>query len=337
LTLDCFDGRSAQAQPAQIWLQDGALHVLTTQLQRHPVRAVHWPERQRHGQRQVLLPDGAVLSCTDSARWDAWARDSGLRDSLTVRWMQSWRGAGVAALLMLAFAFSLWRWGAPAAADVVVRWVPPALERSIGENALSQVDELWLQPSKLKAEQQQRLQERFAALVTASGQGATSYRLHFRAGPKAMGPNAFALPGGDIVLTDALVEFLSDQEDAVLGVLAHELGHVKHQHGLRLLVKSSLVGAMAGLMLGDFSSLLAGVPAVLANAGYSREAEREADRCARDTLRAGGLSPAVMAVFFERLQGLRKGKEGEGRFSVPSAIASHPDDEERRRFFSSPN
>ena len=68
LKLDYFDGRSAAAQTADIWIEAGQLW-LQAPLARlsYPVADVRWPERQRHGQRQVLLPDGGVLSCTQSA------------------------------------------------------------------------------------------------------------------------------------------------------------------------------------------------------------------------------------------------------------------------------
>jgi predicted Zn-dependent protease len=82
------------------------------------------------------------------------------------------------------------------------------------------------------------------------------------------------------------------------------------------------------------------VPVLLAQAGYSRDAEREADAVAARLLRASGRSPAVMVVLFERLQ-QRNAEPAEGgasaprgaRIRPPIALASHPHDEERVRFF----
>ena len=73
------------------------------------------------------------------------------------------------------------------------------------------------------------------------------------------------------------LELLKGADDAVLGVLAHEHGHVKRQHGLHAVVRFGLVSAATSVALGDFSAVLAGVPALLAHMGYSRDAEREAD------------------------------------------------------------
>jgi predicted Zn-dependent protease len=159
-----------------------------------------------------------------------------------------------------------------------------------------------------------------------------AYRLHFRAGPKALGPNAFALPGGDIVLTDALVELAADEPDIITGVLAHELGHVRHRHGMRLALQAGMVAGVSGLLVGDFSALLAGLPAWLAQADYSREFEREADLHARQMLQAAGISPRVMVRFFERLTAYQQ-QRGQDKSPLPMAFASHPAHAERIAFF----
>jgi Zn-dependent protease with chaperone function len=141
-----------------------------------------------------------------------------------------------------------------------------------------------------------------------------------------------ALPGGHIVITDELLELLKGADDAVLGVLAHEHGHVMRQHGLHAVVRFGLVSAATSVALGDFSALLAGVPALLAHMGYSRDAEREADADAAFVLRAAGRDPAAMVVLFERLAA-RDAGEGAQRGGPPIAFASHPADEARVRFF----
>ena len=114
-------------------------------------------------------------------------------------------------------------------------------------------------------------------------------------------------------------------------VLAHELGHVQHRHGLRLMLRAGAVGVVASVIVGDFSALLAAAPALLASKSYSRDNEREADVYARTVARAGGVNTSRMAVFFERVS--RK-QGGVGNSPVAIAISSHPADEERVRFFS---
>lgn len=363
-----FDGRSAQAQPIWAWLsedghglllqarlidggdEDGDTHApqraAAPVLARHATRQVVWPERLRHGERQALLPDGSVL-CEDTVpegrqRWDDWAQASGLRDSLTVRSMRSWRLVGLSVLLSAGLLASAWVWGIPWVAQTGAALIPNAVERQIASEALDHVDRMWLKPSTLSEARQEEITRRLAAAVRRDeilrvglepqATALPAYRLHFRAGPKALGPNAFALPGGDIVLTDALVELAEGEPDIITGVLAHELGHVRHRHGMRLVLQAGMVAGVSGLLVGDFSALLAGLPAWLAQADYSREFEREADLHARQMLQAAGISPRVMVRFFERLEAFQK-QRGQDPSPLPMAFASHPAHAERIAFF----
>lgn len=339
LAVNYFDGRSARAQPAQAWLSDDLLHVRVhvhvnahalTEL-KYPVKGVRWPERQRHGQRLALLPDGGVLSCENAGAWDAWFVASGRREPITVSWMQSWRHVALSLAMLVALILASLRWSAPMAAGVMLHYLPPGVDRQVGEQALDYVDAHLLTPSKLPMVQQQQIAAHFDSLVAkyyANGH-APEFRLHFRAGGKTMGPNAFALPGGDIVLTDALVDLMKDAPDAVQGVLAHELGHVRHRHGMRMVLQASVVAGIAGMVVGDFSTVLAGVPALLAQLSYSRGFEHDADEESRGMLLSAGISPRVMVRFFERLDRRRDGPD-----VLPIAFSSHPANAERIAFFS---
>ena len=339
ITADYFDGRSARAQAVQLRLAGDQLSITNGSLALSvPARSVQWPERTRHGPRVAQLPNGGSLQCADAQAWDAWARASGLKESLVVHAQQSWRWVmlSVAALALLAGA--LYVWGVPWLGRMAVAAMPLSVDRTLGESALRTLDGNLLQPSALPLEQQQRLTTAFERAVAALPQGsAPAHRLVFRSG--RIGPNAFALPGGTMVLTDALVELVQGDEAVIVGVLGHELGHVTHRHGLRLLVQAGAVAALSSVVLGDFSSLLAGAPVLLGQASYSRDAEREADAHAVQLLRAAGLSPLVMVGFFEKVAARQ---DPSGQPPKPNtkpaaglgiAIASHPADEERIRFF----
>ena len=102
---------------------------------------------------------------------------------------------------------------------------------------------------------------------------------------------------------------------------------MRHRHGMRLLLQAGAVGVLASTVLGDFSTLLAGAPVLLGQAAYSRDAEREADEESARLLRDAGLSPAVMVTFFEKIAA------AQGTHAMGIAIASHPADAERIRFF----
>ncbi|MGM9482711.1 M48 family metallopeptidase [Roseateles sp. NT4] len=332
LTADWFDGRSARARPVEVWLEGATLHYGEHSV---AVSALTWPERQRHGQRQILLPAGGLLSFADAPAFDVWAKASGRGDSVVVQWQQSWRLALMSVVLLVAGLTAAYRWGLPWAVDKAVDATPLSAERAFGEQVLSRLDGDWLKHSKLDAEQQQGWRQRWAdALTRARAEVPVPQRfeIHFRAGGKALGPNAFALPGGDIVITDELLELLADEPDAVMTVLAHEIGHVQHRHGLRLMLRAGAVSIVASVIIGDFSALLASAPAVLAGNAYSRDNEREADQYGRSLARAGGADTSRMAVFFERLAEKHKATVENSPLAI--AISTHPADEERVRFFS---
>ena len=322
-----FDGRSARPRPVQLQLDGRQLLARGEEDWCWPLRDVQWPETTRHGQRVLLLADGGSITVADCQAFDRWRQAHGARDGWVVRAQQSWRGVMLAALLLVGVLWAGYRWGVPALAAAVVALVPTSVDQTVGDSALQGLGAKWLQPSRLPPDRQQTLRQRFEAAAACGGRP-PAFRLHFHAGTASLGPNAFALPGGHIVLTDALVELLAGHDDTLLGVLGHELGHVRHRHGMRALVQFGLLSAATSVALGDFSSWLAGAPALLGQLDYSRQAEREADTDAARLLRCNGISPAVMVLLFERLR-----TTGPGARDLPVALASHPMDEARIAFF----
>ena len=327
LAAEYFDGRSARARAVRL-RRDGTQLLIDGEgiAQRVPLSRIQWPERTRHGPRVAELPDGASLHCADAAAWDAFAQACGRGDDVVVRAQQSWRAvlASLAGLVVVIVA--LYAWGIPMAAGAALALIPESADRAVGEVAMRSLDEQLMKPSALPAAEQQRLREAFARALAAQPAGSVpAHRIEFR--KSRIGPNAFALPGGSIVMTDELVTLVEGDAAAITGVLGHELGHVKHRDGMRMLLQASAVGVLASAVVGDFNSLLAAVPVVLGQSAYSRDAERRADAEAVRLLRDAGLSPAVMVGFFEKMA------KANGDHTLGIAISSHPADAERIRFF----
>lgn len=206
------------------------------------------------------------------------------------------------ALATLAAIVAAVRWGIPAASDAAVAMVPYAIEEQIGHHALAFFDEFLLEESSLPPERQREVEALFAELAAASGEAPGRLRLLFRGGA-IIGPNAFALPGGQIIITDPMLE-VAPGDDAIAGVLSHEIGHVEGRHGVKLLVRAAGVGAALVLITGDASSLLddAGtLPVMMLQLSYAREFEREADGRAVALLRATGRTPEGLIALFERI------------------------------------
>lgn len=138
--------------------------------------------------------------------------------------------------------------------------------------------------------------------------------------------NAIALPGGQVLLFDGLVQQAESPEE-LAGVLAHEVGHVRERHVMTALLRQF---GLSVLLAGADSGLTNGAVG-LASMGYSRDAEREADDYARARMAQSDISPLGAASFFERMA-----KEHSGEDNSPALlgwIASHPSSNERAKAF----
>ncbi|MEM9385217.1 MAG: M48 family metallopeptidase [Pseudomonadota bacterium] len=134
--------------------------------------------------------------------------------------------------------------------------------------------------------------------------------------------NAYALPGGVIVVNDGLLDAAANVGE-VAGVLAHEIQHVELRHGLRSVVKQSGLALVIALMAGDASGTLAGeVGQRLIGLRFSRDAERQADQTGFDRLVSVEADPAGMASFFDTLA--REEGTGQAEF-----LSTHPASEQR--------
>lgn len=112
--------------------------------------------------------------------------------------------------------------------------------------------------------------------------------------------NAFAAPGGKIVLTRALVE-KADTPDEVAGVLSHEMGHAIQLHPESSVIRAIGFTAAIEIMTGGSSGTIANIGVLLAQLGYTRAAEREADDIGLKLMRESGVSPKGLSAFFKRV------------------------------------
>lgn len=322
-----FDGRSSRLHRVTLRVRDGVAQVRGEIERDSPTGALRVSERSVHALRKVTFSDGAYLEIRDLAAIEALLRRTGHGDGWVVRLQQSWRGALAAAAGTLLLVGAGYVYGLPALADALARAMPPNLERQLGRGVLAVLDRHAFEPSRLPRERAAQLEQRFQRLLPPEG-GAPAWRLAFRR--SKIGPNAFALPSGDIVLTDDMVLLLKDDE-AVMGVLAHELGHLHQHHMTRRVIQGSVVAAGATMLFGDVSSLLATAPAILLDMKYSRDAERDADDYAIAMLKHNGIALTHLITVFERLQAWQQQQRRQP--GAPGAadvyLSSHPAGAER--------
>ncbi|MBF0315927.1 MAG: M48 family metallopeptidase [Oligoflexia bacterium] len=115
--------------------------------------------------------------------------------------------------------------------------------------------------------------------------------------------NAFALPGGHIIITSKLIEELKTAE-ALLGVLAHEKAHIELRHISGAWIRTILMTSLWSLLFGDISGILVIDPMTIermSNLKYSRDLELAADLHALGILRKNSISPQGLISFLEKL------------------------------------
>jgi predicted Zn-dependent protease len=315
-----FDGRSAAGETVLLRVDGDALAVFSrSSIERFPVRELAVSESFDHAPRMIGLPGGGTLEVPDPERTlPAALEHAGTTRSWVVRMQSAWAAVVVALAVLLGAAAWTYVEGLPIAAKWIAHSLPADLERSMGEKVVQLLDQHALHPSSLPAAQRERIASRFRAAASVVAPGIDA-RVEFRAGQV----NAFALPGGTIVVFDELVA-LAGSDERLLAVLGHELGHVAGRHSTRQLLQALGVGALAGLLWGDFSTMAGNVPLILGMMRYGREFEREADAFALAFLRGNGLSARPMLEMLAMLQAKKR-----GRGAIPEFLSTHPAIEDR--------
>jgi Zn-dependent protease with chaperone function len=342
---DYFDGLSARHKPVLVWVSEHVKNIsfdvdgetLTFDLVDLEVQA-----KLGLARRLIDLPNGGRLEAQDISE---------LEEAMPSKTSAFWRGLhylenhlGWVLVSLIATVFAGWmflQFGVPMLAEYVAKATPPAMEAKLGEQALEGLDSKYgyFSPSKVKQKRKESISVALKTLCLAM-KDCPQYRLEFREGG-LIGANAFALPGGIMVVTDEIVA-LSKNDTEIIAVLAHELGHVKQRHAFRQSLQGVLSGLILAAVTGDVSSVGSGLPAVLMQMRYSREHETEADMFALNALQKACLPPKAFADILLRLQNQVEGNEEkpakkprpkQSTDSVAEILASHPDTQARIKPF----
>ena len=239
----------------------------------------------------------------------------------------------VVALLALALPvglyFSMSGLTAAAARQVPVEW-----EQKLGQSAFAQYR---LQHELLDDKETEAELKALTEPLTAAIRDAR-YPFEFHV-VRDSDLNAFALPGGVVVINSGLIE-RADNASELLGVLAHEISHVTERHGVRNIISSAGIVLTAQVLIGDASGLLATIASaapLLLNQSYSRDFERDADARGVALLMAANIDPHGMQKFFEKmiehekkmLSQVGNDKAADAMKSLSRFLSTHPATEER--------
>ncbi len=318
-----FDGRSAA--PAEVIVKFGDASLILMRMDETPI--AHWslsglrdlgggggslsltPDDE--SDERLTISDADMVAAIRKVCPDLAARPRTARP----RWRRAllWGAAALVSVWLIVFHL------APALADRLATLIPPEAEAAMGEGMVDQFARLFASGPPRFCED--------AAGDTALAR--MTARLERKAGAHlplkvrvldAPIVNAFALPGGRIILFRGLLR-AAESPEAAAGVLAHEIGHVVARDPTRLALRSAGSAGLIGLLLGDFTGATATVALTeaLLRSGYQREAEAAADAFATRLLAAEGLPAAPLAGFFLKL----REKAGEG--GVFNHLSSHPD------------
>jgi predicted Zn-dependent protease len=158
-------------------------------------------------------------------------------------------------------------------------------------------------------------------VVQRSTAARTSYKYNFYLLADRRTVNAFALPGGQVFITEALLSLLKT-EDEVACVLGHEIGHVLARHSAEQLAKSQLTQQIIGAVAvgsGSYDATqLANLAGQLINMRYGREDELQADTLGLRLAKEAGYDPRAMITVMEVLEKATAGAR------QPEFASTHP-------------
>jgi len=315
-----FDGQTTVRHPARVTVD---VESLLVEIEGTPGR--HWLHRDLHlaadgiygepvrierGTEAIVVADGRFLECLRqlAPRWYTLGK-------VDAFYSRSWASVLLSTLIIAAVAGGVYFWGIRLIADGLALIAPQRVEERLGSSAVAML----APPASLCTDRAaMEPLERLTARLAAAAQ--SKYRIRVLCSNNPM-INAFAAPGGTIVVFRGLLEEIESPEE-LAGVLAHEIQHVTHKHATRALMRETSARALLVLLSVDPS----GSPqtmqgfVTLANLKYRRSDEEEADRKAVALLRRAGIRPDALAIFFRRLQ--RYPGTSTGKWSY---LSTHPD------------
>lgn len=293
-------------------------------------------------QRKITLPNGDIFNSLENDAIDQIEQGNNTAPKFLHILESKLHWAILAIFFTIAFTFSFFKWGVPVIGHHVAHLLPHKTNEIIGSQAMKLLDTFYLTPSKLSQEKQDKITKEFTKklLPLANTSKDIQYKLHFREWEMddLEIPNALALPSGDIIITDKLVE-ISGHQNEINAVLLHEIGHIEERHTLEMITETTIVGTVIMLAFGD-SNMLAdmgvGVGSILVSSNYSRSHELEADKFAFIKMLKSDMNPELLGTILNRMgdamekpSSKEKPKYKNKEEKVMDYFSSHPNTKKR--------
>jgi beta-barrel assembly-enhancing protease len=316
-----FDGLSSKPHKAEIRATD--LYIIIDLIEEEKIRTVKWVHENVHtadipGSSKVSVNYGEyphqsievnandffalIKSVYPAAHYIKTPNNFFL--SKGSKWLIGFGITFIAAIVMFYF-FLL-----PLAANLVVSLIPIDTEISLGK----QMSEGMLASEKVDDEKTKAINAFYKNLKTKS-----NYPIHITVVDSEV-KNAFAVPGGQIVVYTGLLNEMEDYSELV-ALLGHEKAHVEERHSLQMLAKSLGLYIVVSLVFQDINGIMAVLvdnASSLQQLSYNRNLESEADEIGLKLVMENKVDPKGMVELFNHL------KSNEGDYSIPEFLSTHP-------------
>jgi len=276
--------------------------------------------------REICLGNGELFVSEDNDSIDKMNEHFGEKNSLIHGLESKMMSVITASILTVIIIWGVVVYGIPASAKMIANKMPAVLSEQFG-GSLTILDKTVFDPSELDLDQQTRITDLMSPFL--KHHQTLNPKINFRSGMKA---NALALPNGDIVFTDDFINLVENDEQ-LLAVLFHELGHLKHKHLARRVLQDSMITLMVILITGDIDTIdiLTGIPTLILDLSYSREFEIEADTYALEQLNLHNMPLESFSSVMQLLDNYYHDEIEEDDFNsnIPNFLMTHPATKDR--------
>lgn len=313
-----FDGKSAKAQSVSVEIKDDMLQIISEA----GAPLCNWPLASLRDEnagpasgelRLSVAGDSAARLIVDNPDFirDIEARCPRLRKSrpLVSGWWKPyafWGGGAIASIIFI-FAVVL-----PVLTTQIAWIIPDKLREDIGEQTKSFIIDTIASKQNSTADAiicrnsngEREIAKVLQTLNISAGEEVRNIQVTVIKSPIA---NAFALPGGKILVFSGLLD-LADDANGFSGVLAHELAHAKFRHPMKNFVLSTGVATIFSLIVGDASGgiALATIGQMAVSSTYSRDLETEADEMAILLMQSSGFDVSPMNGLLQKIHASNK-------------------------------
>ncbi|WP_439134902.1 M48 family metallopeptidase [Pseudomaricurvus sp.] len=301
-----YDGHNSSRHSGVISIDDSGLVTIEgVSCPDYPFDQLTFSPRIGNASRTIYFPDGTFFESRDNETIDALinkhttSNHSSLLHSLESKLRYIVLSAVVISVSVLAFL----QYGIPAVSKHIAFSLSPDVSAQLADTSLEQLDEFYFSRTELTKERREIIHQLFLTSVPQGEASNFTYQLHFRKGDK-IGPNAFALPNGSVIITDELIELAEDDLE-ILSIFYHEIGHVHYRHSLRQIIQSAGALGISVWLTGNIESLFdwtATVPAFLIQRKYSRDMETEADDYSLEKMLEHNIDPMHFVHIMTRMQ-----------------------------------